>query len=97
MALNRYSRSTVVGLNQRYATSFAVTAIRANLNNGGIRFNELVLDERERLDILAGKAYGDGRLWWVIAAASDIGYGLQVPPGTRIRIPNLEDVGRFVG
>jgi hypothetical protein len=26
-------------------------------------------------------------LWWVIAAASGIGWGMQVPPGVILKIP----------
>jgi len=96
MALNRYARTRIIGLNFRYATSFAIPAIRENIANGNIRFSEIILDERVRLDILAGEAYGDGRLSWVIAAASGIGWQLQAPPGTLIRIPELEDVARYV-
>jgi nucleoid-associated protein YgaU len=50
----------------------------------------------ERLDTIAGVAYGDGRYWWVLAAASNIGWGLQVPPGTIIRIPDLSQVAALV-
>jgi hypothetical protein len=64
---------------------------------GNIRFDETYLDEAERFDILAGKIYGDSSLWWIIAAASDVGWGLQVPPGTRIKIPKLADVQKFIG
>lgn len=97
MVLSRYARTQIVGLNFRYATSFAIPAIRENIANGNIRFDEIILDERVRLDILAGDSYGDGRLSWVIAAASGIGWQMQAPPGTLIRIPDLEDVARFVG
>jgi nucleoid-associated protein YgaU len=41
----------------------------------------------QRLDILAGKLYGDSSLWWVIAAASGIGWGLQIPGGTVLTVP----------
>jgi len=97
MVISRYARTRVLGLKKRYATSFAITAIRDNIKNGNIRVDEIILSERVRLDILAGKAYGDGRLSWVIAAASGIGWSPQAPPGTRILIPNLDDVSRFVG
>lgn len=97
MAVSRYARTRIIGLNFRYATSFAIPAIRENIANGNIRFDELILDERVRLDILAGETYGDGRLGWVIAAASGIGWQLQAPPGTLIRLPDLDDVVRFVG
>lgn len=95
--MNRYARTPVIGLGYRYGTSFAISAIRQNIQAGNIRFQEVVLQESNRLDILAGLYYGDGRLWWVIAAASNIGWGLQVPVGTVIKIPDLRDCSRFVG
>lgn len=96
MALRRYARTRVLGLNFRYGTSFAIPAIRDNIANGNIRFKETVLRENERLDILAGQEYGDGTLYWLIAAASGIGFVLQVPAGTRIVIPVLEDCVKYV-
>lgn len=96
MGLRRYARSPILILGQKYGTSFAIPVIRDNVKNGNIRFSEVVIEDSERLDILAGKYYGDGRLWWVISAASEIGWSLQVPPGTLLRIPVLADVGRFV-
>lgn len=47
-----------------------------------------LLEEGERIDTIAGNYYGNSSYWWVIAAASGIGYALQVPPGTVLRIPN---------
>lgn len=96
MAFSRYSRTPVIGLGQRYGTSTYTSIIRQNINNGNIRYEETILDEGERLDIIAGQVYGDGRLYWIIAAASDIGWTAQVPPGTRIRIPNIEDISLFI-
>lgn len=95
--MNRYARTPVIGLGYRYGTSFAVPTIRQNIQAGNIRFQQIVLQESNRLDILSGLYYGDGRLWWLIAAASDIGWGLQVPVGTIIKIPDLRDCSRFVG
>ena len=40
---------------------------------------------------LAYDNYGDPTLWWVIAACSGIGWGLQVPPGIYLKIPT--DIG----
>jgi hypothetical protein len=87
----------VIGLGYRYGTSFAIHAIRQNMQSGNIRFQQIILQESNRLDILAGTYYGDGKLWWLIAAASDIGWGLQVPVGTIIKVPDLRDCSRFVG
>lgn len=97
MVFSRYARTRILGLNSRYATAFAIPVIRRNIANGNIRTEEIVLTERERMDTLAGEAYGDGRFGWVVAAASNIGWQLQAPPGTRILIPNLDDVAKFVG
>ena len=97
MTLRRYERAPVIGLNFRYGTSYAIPAIRQNIANNNIKYKEIFLMQGERLDIIAGKEYGDGSLWWIIAAASNIGWGLQAPPGTRILIPSLEDVGRLIG
>lgn len=95
--MGRYARTDVFGLNYRYGTSYAIPAIRKNIENGNIRYEQIVLQESDRLDIIAGKYYGDGRLYWIIAAASNCGWGLQVPPGTLIKIPNIQDVSQYVG
>jgi len=58
------------------------------VQQGNIDVRQHVLKEGERLDAIAGRTYGNARLWWVIAAASGIGWGLQVPPGTQVLIPS---------
>lgn len=95
--MKRYGRTPVLGLGFRYGTSYAIPAIRQNIKDGNIRCEELILQESNRLDILAGLYYGDGKLWWLLACASDIGWGLQVPVGTIIKIPDLKDCSRYIG
>ena len=52
----------------------------------------------ERLDTIAADKYGDSQYWWVIASATGIGWCLQVPPGTTIRIPlSLGEALKFTG
>ncbi len=97
MTIRRYARSPILGVKSYYGTSFAIQAIRENIKNGNIRFDETVLEESERLDVMAGRIYGDGTLWWILCSASSIAWVMQVPPGTKILIPNLEDVSRFTG
>ena len=91
MALNRYSFAGK-GRNSKgeafVGKSNASFAIFNAVARGQITANVHVLEAGERLDYLAGLNYGDASLWWVIAAASGIGYGLQVPPGTILKIPN---------
>lgn len=95
---NRYNRTKIFGIDSRFGTSYAIPAIRKNVANGNIRIiEEYFLKESDRLDIIAGKLWGDGKLWWILAATSDIGWLPQVPPGTNIKIPNINDVLKYVG
>ena len=87
MGIRRYSRSPVIRGGKQLGTSDAVRVIREAVKDGRIQTTTRTLQGEERLDVLAGKLYGDARNWWIIAAASNIGYGLQVPPGTQIIVP----------
>ena len=87
MAINRYDRTDVMGGGKMLATPENIRRIHRAVRQGNIICKQIILREEERLDHIAGKVYGNGQLWWVIAAASGIGWGLQVPPGTRISVP----------
>ncbi len=91
MALSRYSFSanSTNSLGENLiSTSNASPNIFKAIESGRLNFSVHLLEEGERLDYLAGVYYGDSSLWWVLAAASGIGYALQVPPGTVIRVPS---------
>ena len=96
MGIQRYQRTPILGLGFQYGTSELILGIRGNIKNGNIRYTTITLQEGQRLDTLAGKYYGDGSLFWIIAAASNIGWSLQVPPGTLIVIPNIEDISDYI-
>ncbi|MDB4337639.1 hypothetical protein OAA09_01315 [bacterium] len=70
-----------------YGTSSAMLVVRKLVESGKLTCKELALREDERLDHVAHKYYGSSQLWWIIAAASGIGWGLQCPAGTYIKIP----------
>ena len=97
--LKRYARTPIIRGGQQYGTSTSVQRIREGIKSGRINIEETrTLKEGERLDVIAGKKYnGRSDLAWVIAAASNIGWMLQVPPGTEIKIPRLADVSDLVG
>jgi hypothetical protein len=97
MTVNRYNRSVTLAQGVQYGTSEAHTIVRQAIKNNELHVETMVLRGFERLDTLAGKLYGDSRYWWILAASSDIGWGLQVPPGTVILVPILADVLKLVG
>ena len=86
MAISRYAYSARVNRNT-LATSNASWKIFQAVENGSLPFSSKILKGNERLDHIAARSYGSPSLWWIIASASGIGWGLQVAPGTIIRIP----------
>ena len=94
MYINRYASDNLVN-DKVLATNRSIVRIREALNAGTLSTTAFTSQETDRLDVLAGRYYGDGRLWWVIAAASGIGWWLQVPSGTRIVVPT--DLNQVMG
>ncbi len=97
MTLRRYSRSTLVNGGRSFGTSRSAYLIHRGVESGIIEHRVHKTIEGDRLDILAGEFYGDGRLWWVLASASGVGWALQVPPDTIILVPNISQVSALVG
>jgi len=86
MALGRYT--FVKRLNgQKISTTDISSKIYFAVQNNQIGFSVMNLAELQRLDHIAANAYGDASLWWVIASASGIGWTLQCPAGTILRVP----------
>ena len=90
MSMSRYAFSPRVNSDgiPAIGTSAISFKIYNAVLNGAIPCTFKTLTEKQRLDHIAGPLYGSADLWWVIAAASEIGWGLQVPAGTVLRIPN---------
>lgn len=92
MALSRYINTLGPDRNTK-SMSVANVLIRRGIANNTIVNETITLEEDRRLDQLAGQFYGDGSYWWILAAASGIGWGLQVPAGTVIVVPkNLNQI-----
>jgi hypothetical protein len=91
MGMSRYGFSkTVKGTVGPSRASYVIyKAVKAEI----VQVTYQVSEAGQRLDQVAGKMYGDASLWWIIAAASGIGWGMQVPPGVVLKIPTSpEDV-----
>lgn len=98
MVIKRYARAPILGGGAQYGTSLAASTIKTAVDSGQLTVNIRILQGEERLDVIAGRVYGDSRNWWIIAAASGIGWGLQVPPGTRLVVPtDLTQIADLVG
>ena len=97
MATSRYLLTPRVNFNAQYGTSETVAKIRNGIATNQISVNVIFLKEVVRLDTLAGQYYGEAKYYWLISAASNIGWSLQIPPNTRIVIPNLQQALQFLG
>jgi len=95
MALSRYAFSPVVAEGTIRSNAQIAARIHQAVEAGSLKTRATVLAEGQRLGHIAGSEYGDSNLWWIIAAASGIGWALQVPPGTLLRIPT--DLGQIYG
>jgi len=63
------------------------------VENDLINYETIVSETGKRLDHYAYEYYGDANNWWIIAAASGIGWWMQVPEGVVLRVPiNLQEV-----
>jgi hypothetical protein len=93
MATTRYITSPILRNGKMFGTNKLARRIYLACESGALKCKISILSERQRLDHVAGIEYGEASLWWIIAAASGIGWGLQLPPGTSLRIPiNPDDV-----
>jgi len=90
---SRYQNDDQISFGNQLATPRLVYDIREGIRNGTIPVvRQIVMTGGDRLDTLAGVIYDDAKYWWLLAAASNIGWGLQAPPGTVLNIVNLSDI-----
>ncbi len=85
--MNRYRSDRRIRGGSVLATNQSINRIKTAVRDGRLKVKRYKMKEGERLDTLANRFLGDGRLWWVLAACSNIGWALQVPPGTLINVP----------
>lgn len=61
--------------------------------NNTLDFSYKISERGKRLDHYASEFLGSADNWWIIAAASGIGWWLQVPEGVVLKIPtDIEQV-----
>lgn len=91
--ISRYSYTSIVE-GKSISNSDCVRIIQNGISIGEIDTDNFTLSGEQRLDVLSGQFYGTSEFWWVIAASSGIGWGLQVPAGTLLRVP--KDIGKVL-
>jgi len=91
MAFSRYMFSKSIKGGKGNSSPANIVKISRAVDNGLIAYAVHIVEGRERLDQLAGIVYNDSSYWWIIAAASKIGWGLQITQGTVLRIPKRID------
>tara|TARA_B100000212_G_C27354295_1_gene525121 strand:+ start:687 stop:971 length:285 start_codon:yes stop_codon:yes gene_type:complete len=92
----RYRNDRIIKGGSSLATNQSARRLRLAAERGLVSTVSKILGSDMRLDQLAFQYLGDPALWWAIAALSNIGWGLQLPAGTRIVIPtSIEEVKRF--
>ncbi len=87
----RYVTTPILNEGKNFGTNKLARRIYLACEAGALNCKVSILAENQRLDQVAGIEYGNSSLWWIIAAASGIGWGLQCPPGTSLRIPTNPD------
>ena len=87
----RNSRYTKTGVEVQDGHSSFKLRVRMSFNLDGAIVHQFSLGET--LDGLANKYYNDPQLWWVILEAnSQYRSELDIPYGTNLTIPNIDEV-----
>jgi hypothetical protein len=100
MGISRHSFKRAVSINGKtiLATNKCSTRIYQAVLDKKLPCDIYIMKQGDRLDIIAYKKYKNSDYWWIIAAASGIGWGLQLTPGTILAIPrNLNQLFSYVG
>lgn len=91
MAISRYENTVVLLDKLMFATQTDYAGIKQDIENGILSTIEYTVKPLDRLDIIANKFYGESKYWWIIAIANNIGWAMQVMPGTILLIPENSD------
>jgi hypothetical protein len=100
MAISRHTFKSKIGSSTKtiFATNKCSSQIHRAIISRSLAFDSYIMQEGERLDVISLRRYENPDYWWIIAAASGIGWPLQLPAGTILAIPrDLNQVFSYVG
>lgn len=90
---SRYERAAVLQIRTAEGLTFPAVYQRPSFDAQHIVFDPYVVQQGDRLDVLAYSYYGDALLWWIIARANpEVFYPDTPAPGTVIRIPHANSI-----
>lgn len=82
----------IVDDNEAYDETVNVTPIPESDND---KYHEVLLEEENRLDIIAYKYYNDASFSWIIAMANNIIDPFFIKRGTVLRIPDFSSLFQY--
>jgi len=100
MAISRYENLLPLTKDGKMfkPSSSAARIIKQAVDSNKLSVEMFTLAQGQRLDLVSANYYGTSAYWWVIAAASGIGWQCQVPPGTVLKIPrSINSVAQLAG
>lgn len=83
----RYSNDRIIKNGTTKETNRAAIRLRSAFESGQISTRVIIIGEALRLDHVAFQFLDDPSMWWAVAALSGIGWGMQLPAGTRLVVP----------
>ena len=87
----RYTNDRTIKNGTTRVSNRAAIRLRRAFDLGNINAVQVTIGESMRLDHVAFRYLGSASLWWAIAALSDIGWGMQLPAGTRLLVPTSRE------
>lgn len=85
---SRYATAEVLAVTDRAGITRQTLVPRLR-GARGFTVLDYAWNEGDRPDLVAGRAYGDETMWWVLAQANpQILDWTEVPPGTIVRVPS---------
>lgn len=90
---SRYARLPVYQAKDKHGTTRATIPIRRRLDGDTVTRLTYTMKAPETIEYLAWQFYKSSQEWWRIADAMPLGFPLDLPPGTRVSVPDVTQAG----
>lgn len=94
---SRYYKTVTYIADDARGVTHPTIGIRPSTPPGaGVTIYRHLVSGLETIEYLAWRYYGASSLWWRIAEANDVNYPFDLPIGSSINIPGVNDLGTVV-